>query len=73
MLNPYEFDGPNANALKILKSIDPTTNKRTWYYVELRQAIGFDSWLASSDYAANVLNGVVVHMATEAAPDSSFS
>ncbi len=33
-LDPFEADGSGANALKILKATDPTTGKRTWYYVE---------------------------------------
>src|SRR3989454_5276368 len=45
-LDPYEADGSGANALKILQSTDPTTGKKTWYYVEYRQAIGFDNFLS---------------------------
>lgn len=56
-LAPFEAEGSDANALKILKSIDPSTGKKTWYYVEYRQAIGFDSIFANTD----VINGVVIH------------
>jgi hypothetical protein len=59
-LDPYESVGSNPKALKILKSTDPTTGKKTWYYVECRQAVGFDSPLST-----NILNGVVVHTGSE--------
>lgn len=65
----YESTGSGPKALKLLKSVDPSTGKRTWYYVESRQAIGIDSWLASN---ANVMNGVVIHSGTESSGNSSF-
>jgi M6 family metalloprotease-like protein len=45
-LNTYELGGPGPNALKILKSTDPTTGAKTWYYVEARKAIGLDAFIA---------------------------
>ncbi|MGH7703390.1 MAG: NEW3 domain-containing protein, partial [Gemmatimonadales bacterium] len=69
-LDPYESGpGADAKALKILKSADPTTGKKTWYYVEYRQAIGFDSFLASN---SNVLNGVVVRTGSESSGNTSY-
>ncbi len=68
-LAPLESDDPRAKALKILKSTDPSTGERTWYYLEFRQAIGFDGFLAGN---ANVLDGVLVHTASESTGDSSF-
>src|SRR5262249_43494972 len=65
VLDPYEPADSNSKALKILKSTDPTTGKKTWYYAEYRQAIGFDSVLASSSSlmnSSNVLHGVVIHI-----------
>ena len=59
-----------SKALKILKSTDPTTGIHTWYYVEFRQAIGFDSFL-SSGYN-NVLNGVVIRTGSESDGNSSY-
>src|SRR5262245_64534909 len=38
-LGTYESFGSGAKALKILKSIDPSTGQKTWYYLESRQAI----------------------------------
>lgn len=67
-LDPYESPGANPKALKVLKSTDPTTGKKTWYYVEYRQAIGFDSFLSSY---SNVLNGVVIHTGSESSANSS--
>ncbi|MGH8532196.1 MAG: NEW3 domain-containing protein [Gammaproteobacteria bacterium] len=61
-LEPYEPVGSGPKALKILKSTDPSTGKRTWYYVQFLQAIGFDGALAGN---ANVLNGVVIRFGTE--------
>jgi len=61
-LEPYEASGGGAKALKILKSTDPTTGQHTWYYVEYRQAIGFDGFLSSYP---NVTAGVVVHTGSE--------
>jgi hypothetical protein len=69
LLSPYESPGGNAKALKALKSVDPTTGKKTWYYVERRQAIGFDGWLTSY---GNVQNGVLIHTGSESSRNSSY-
>jgi hypothetical protein len=68
-LDPYEVAGSGPKALKILKSIDPSTGKRTWYYVESRQAIGFDAWLRSY---TNPTSGVIVHTGSESGGNSSY-
>ncbi len=67
-VDPYETVGANSKALKILKATNPSTGKRDWYYVEFRQALGFDDFLAGN---SNVLNGVVVHLASESSANSS--
>jgi hypothetical protein len=55
-----------AKALKILRYADPSTGAKTWYYVEYRQAIGFDGFLATAGPGyASVPNGVVVHLGTD--------
>ncbi len=64
-LDPYETAGPNPKALKILKS----SSAKTWYYVEYRQAIGYDNSLSSN---TNVLNGVVVHTGSESSANTSY-
>ncbi|NMG46347.1 peptidase M11 [Aromatoleum toluvorans] len=60
-LEPYAASGTGPKALKIPKGIDPLTGQQAWYYVEFRQAAGFDSVLAGN---TNVLNGVLIHTAT---------
>jgi hypothetical protein len=68
-VNPYEPSTPGSKALKILKSTDPTTGKRTWYYVESRQATGFDAFLTSY---SNPTSGVIVHTGSESSGNSSY-
>ncbi len=73
-LEAYEVAGPGPKALKILKSTDPSTGQRTWYYVESRQAIGFDAFLANDwnvSSETNVPNGVLIHMGSESNGNSS--
>ncbi len=74
-IDTYETAGSGPKALKILKSTDPTTGQRTWYYVESRQASGFDSFL-SDPYKApppqNVTSGVLVHFGTEGNGNTDF-
>lgn len=62
-LDPYESLGSNPKALKILKSTDPTNGKKTWYYVEFRRPIGFDSFISSN---SSLMSGIVIHTGTEA-------
>lgn len=61
-IDPYESVGSNPKALKILKAIDSTTGVKTWYYVEFRRPIGFDSSISGN---SNFMNGVLVHTETE--------
>jgi hypothetical protein len=70
LLGVYEaVPGSGPKALKIPKAVDPVTGAQTWYYLEYRQALGFDSFLAGN---ANVLNGVIIRTASEASGNSSF-
>ena len=65
-INPYELGSPGPNALKILKSTDPTTGAKTWYYLEARQAVGFDAFLSNSIYyTQNETTGVLFHVGTD--------
>lgn len=61
-IDSYETISANPKGLKILKSTDPATGVRTWYYLEHRTAYGFDSCLAGN---GNILNGVLVHQGSE--------
>jgi hypothetical protein len=71
-INSYELGGSGSNALKILKSTDPTTGAKTWYYLEARQAIGFDAFLINSIYyTQNETNGVLFHLGTDGDGNSS--
>lgn len=65
---PLETNDTRRKVLKILKSTDATTGKRTWYYLEWRQAIGFDAFLADN---ANVLDGMLLHTGTDGNGNSS--
>jgi len=68
-IEPLETVGRGPKALAILKSTDAITGQQTWYYVEYRQAVGFDSFL---DTNANVLNGIVVHTGSPSDGNSSY-
>jgi hypothetical protein len=68
-IDSYESVGSNPKAVKILKSTDANTGYKDWYYVEYRQAIGFDSVLSSYP---NMVNGVVIHTGSESTADSSY-
>jgi hypothetical protein len=71
-INTYELGGSGPNALKILKSTDPTTGAKTWYYLEQRQAIGFDAFLSDSfSYTQNETTGVLFHLGTDADSNTS--
>ncbi|MDC7696300.1 NEW3 domain-containing protein [Vogesella indigofera] len=61
-LDPYETSSNNPKALKIIKSIDPTTGIKKWYYLEYRQPIGFDSVLNG---VGNLVSGIQVRIADE--------
>jgi len=66
---PYELGGPGPNALKVLQSSDPTTGTKTWYYLEARQAVGFDAFLTDGScepcYTQNETTGVLFHLGTD--------
>ena len=63
---PYELGGTGPNALKILKSTDPTTGAKTWYYLEARQATGSDAFLTNPTYyTQNETTGVLFHIGTD--------
>jgi M6 family metalloprotease-like protein len=71
-INTYELGGSGPNALKILKSTDATTGAKTWYYLEARQAIGFDAFLTDPTYyTQNETTGVLFHIGTDGDGNSS--
>jgi len=74
-IQPYELEGSGPNALKILQSTNSTTGAKTWYYLEARQAIGFDAFLTngtcSACYGENETTGVLFHLGTDGDSNSS--
>jgi M6 family metalloprotease-like protein len=65
-INPYELGGGGPNALRVFKGYDPTTGAKIWYYLEARQAIGFDFFLTESFYyTQNETTGVLFHVGTD--------
>lgn len=66
-IDPLETVGTRPKALKILKSTDPTTGAKTWYYLEYRQPIGADYGFSTSPsyYPQNLFGGVIVHTGIE--------
>ncbi|WGY45281.1 NEW3 domain-containing protein [Vibrio sp. ABG19] len=58
----------SAKGIKIPRGIDPETGQQQWYYVEYRQAIGFDSFLSNKP---GVTNGVVIHRSPESSTRGS--
>jgi NPCBM-associated, NEW3 domain of alpha-galactosidase len=67
-IDRYETPG-GVKALKLLQGTDPVTGKKTYYYLEYRQPIGFD---ASVSGYPSVLNGVVARTASESSANSSY-
>jgi len=73
-LEPYAASpGGEPKTLKILKETDPVTGLHTWYYLEYRQATGFDSTIVTDPAfdSDNILNGVVIRTGTESDGQSS--
>lgn len=68
-LSPYEIDDGGVKALKVPMGTDPVSGQSKWYYLEYRQALGNDSFLAGN---SNVLNGVVVRTAVNGDLNSSY-
>nr|WP_244623009.1 Ig-like domain-containing protein [Shewanella salipaludis] len=73
-LGAYEQNNGLPVALKIPRGADPVTGKMRWFYIEYRQALSHDSFLADRSYQAyrgDVTEGVVVRLATEGEQKSS--
>lgn len=64
-LLPYEIATAGAKALKILKSTDPVTGKRKWYYIEYRQPLGFDLRDKDVPYKQGLHDGVILRLYSE--------
>lgn len=57
VIDRFETTGTGAKAVKVYQGVDPATGRGVWYYVEYRQAIGFDAVLAGK---GNLATGVQI-------------
>ncbi|EEZ86633.1 conserved hypothetical protein [Vibrio harveyi 1DA3] len=70
LLEPVETPrSGGAKGLKIRRGTDEVTGKPLWYYLEYRQAIGFDSFVEGK---SGITGGVIFHLATEDDPQSNL-
>ncbi|MFY9557945.1 MAG: NEW3 domain-containing protein [Blastocatellia bacterium] len=60
-LTPTAGSDSGLKAIKIPQAYDPATNSTTYYYIEYRQPVGYDSFLSS--YPA-VTSGVLLRLGT---------
>jgi hypothetical protein len=60
-LTPTGLNDNSLKAIKIPQSYDPTTGSTTYYYLEYRQPVGYDSFLSSY---SGVTNGVLLRLGT---------
>lgn len=68
-LDVYETNTLLPKALKIRRGTD-TNGSPMWFYIEYRQAIGFDASLSSSE--SNLNKGILVRSATEKSAQSNL-
>ncbi|MEF1329424.1 NEW3 domain-containing protein [Vibrio sp. M260121] len=70
LLEPVETPrSGGAKGLKIRRGTDDVTGKPLWYYLEYRQAIGFDSFVEGK---SGITGGVIFHLATKDDPQSNL-
>jgi hypothetical protein len=70
-LSPYEFTGTQPLALKALRSIDSSSGAKTWYYLEYRQASGYDSSLGNYS-TSNLHKGVSINSGVDLNGNTSY-
>ena len=73
-ISPLSLIDQSTKGLKILRGINPTTGQNQHYYLEYRQAIGFDEFLQSrshTNYRGDVTDGIIVHSGESNNPDGS--
>lgn len=71
-LEAFASFGNGVKAIRIPRDIDPATGQSRSYYLENRQAIGFDDFFETWGFGTKVLNGLVFHVGTWGDADSSF-
>ena len=67
-MDAFETVG-GTKGLKILKSIDPVTGERIYYYLEKRTPFGFG--VAMANYV-NPMNGVTIHIGSDTSGNKSY-
>lgn len=68
-IEPYELiSGGAAKGIKVRRGTDAATGQALWYYLEYRQALGFDSFLNGM---SGITEGVLVHLNISSDIDSS--
>ncbi|WOH39063.1 Ig-like domain-containing protein [Thalassotalea fonticola] len=73
-IGPYELTNGLPIAIKIPRGVDPITGNMRWFYIEYRQSLNHDDFLAERSYSfyrGDVTDGVVVRIATEGIESSS--
>ncbi len=73
-ISPLSVVNNSTKGLKVFQSINPTTSESESYYLEYRQAIGFDEFLQSrsyTNYREDVTDGIIVHLGENNNPDGS--
>lgn len=69
VIEPYETSlSGSVKGVKVPRGVDPNTGEKQWYYIEYRQAIGFDSFLSSNP---GITGGVVIHRSPESSTRGS--
>ncbi|WP_083928331.1 Ig-like domain-containing protein [Marinobacterium rhizophilum] len=66
-IEAYSGSTSGNKALRVLQNTDPSTGEKAWYYVEFRQPIGFDSFIAdplNELDEINISNGVLINRGT---------
>ncbi|EPT9252818.1 Ig-like domain-containing protein [Vibrio alginolyticus] len=70
----YETQSSAPVTIKVPRGIDPTTGKKSWFYIEYRQSVGYDSFLDARSYIfyrGDVTDGIVIRSALEGDERSS--
>ena len=69
VIEPYETSLlGSVKGVKVPRGVDPNTGEKQWYYVEYRQAIGFDDFLSTKP---GITSGVVIHSSPESSSRGS--
>jgi len=62
LIEPYENSTEQSlKAVKIARGLDSSSGEKLWYYLEYRQALGFDAYLSSYP---TITSGILFHLAS---------